>query len=208
MLQLANPALANVRRALAAELRTLESIDQPDAEGAALTLASLAEVVDSLPLRQEIGAPDGDGDALDPELTGTSRALASLKSAFSSAISVRRVDAAVTPFIAPEAQYFLRANLALQLQGARLALLRGEAALFEQSLDDAANWLNKYYDANSTPVQSALQTINDVRGSVLSVELPDISESLRLLRQFNAPADAVSRPGAEPADESQAEPEQ
>ena len=37
-----------------------------------------------------------------------------------------RADEAMRPLIAPEAQYFLRANLALQLQAARLALLRGE----------------------------------------------------------------------------------
>jgi uroporphyrin-3 C-methyltransferase len=121
---------------------------------------------------------------------------------------VRRVDEAVRPFIAPEAQYFLRANLALQLQAARLAMLRGEEAIFEQSLDDAANWLTEYYDTDKMPVQSALRTIADIRDSELSVALPDISESLRLLRQFNALADANSRISSESTDEIAAEPEQ
>ncbi len=208
ILQLANPALTNVRRALSNELRALEVMDKPDTEGMTLTLASLAGIVDSLPLRQEVDLPqEGDGE-LDPELTGTSRALASLKSAIDSAISVRRVDAAVMPFIAPEAQYFLRANLALQLQAARLALLRGEEAIFERRLDDAAAWLTAYYDTQSTPVQSALQTIADIRGSALSVAIPDISQSLQLLRQFNALADAMGAPYAESVDEIAAEPEQ
>ena len=208
ILQLANPALTDVRRALSNELRALEVMDKPDTEGMTLTLASLAGIVDSLPLRQEVDLPqEGDGE-LDPELTGTSRALASLKSAIDSAISVRRVDAAVIPFIAPEAQYFLRANLALQLQAARLALLRGEEAIFERSLDDAAAWLTAYYDTQSTPVQSALQTIADIRGSALSVAIPDISQSLQLLRQFNALADAMTAPYAESVDEIAAEPEQ
>ena len=173
-----------------------------------LTLASLAAVVDSLPLRQSAATPGDQDNSIDAELTGTSRALASLRSAIDSAVSVRRVDEAARPFIAPEAQYFLRANLALQLQAARLAMLRGEEAIFEQSLDDAANWLNEYYDTDEMPVQSALHTIADIRDSELSVSLPDISESLRLLRQFNALAEATSGIDAESTDEIAAEPEQ
>jgi len=211
ILQLANPALTAVRRALANELQALAVMETPDTAGVALTLASLAGVVDSLPLRAAPGAPSPQDEAPDAELTGTSRALASLQSAIGSAVSVRRVDEAVRPFIAPEAQYFLRANLALQLQAARLAMLRNEAQIFKHSLDDAATWLTEYYDLESTPVQSALQTIADIRGQALSVATPDISESLRLLRQFNALADAASRTNAtsaEVAEEVVAEPEQ
>lgn len=201
LLQLANPALTDVRRALANELRALGAMNEPDTEGVTLTLASLAAVVDSLPLRQEIALPGDDRAVVDPELTGTDRALASLRSAFEGIVSVRRADETLKPLIAPEAQYFLRANLALQLQAARLAMLRGEETIFQQSLDDAAAWLTEYYDAGSNPVQSALQTITDIRGSVFSVAAPDISESLRLLRQFNALANVVAAPVVEPADE-------
>ena len=201
ILQLANPALTNVRRALANELRALEVMDKPDTEGVALTLASLAVVVDALPLRQEIALPEDDGMVVDTELTGTQRALASLRSALDGVISVRRTDETLKPLIAPEAQYFLRANLALQLQAARLAMLRGEETIFQQSLDDAAAWLSEYYDTGSAPVQNALQTIAGIRGSVFAVAVPDISESLRLLRQFNALADAAATPVVEPVDE-------
>ena len=206
ILQLANPALTDVRRALANELLALEVMEKTDTAGVTLTLASLAGVVDSLPLRQEINLHEDDETAVDPELSGTDRALASLKSALDSVVSVRRTDEALKPLIAPEAQYFLRANLALQLQAARLAILRGEESIFQQSLDDAAAWINEYYDADSVPVQSALQMIADIRGSVFSVALPDISESLRLLRQFNALADAAAAPAVEPVDEPADEP--
>lgn len=205
ILQLANPALTDVRRALSTELRALEVMVKPDTAGLTLTLSSLAAVVDSLPLKQEIALPKDDETPVDPELSGTDRALASLRSALDSVVSVRRTDETLKPLIAPDAQYFLRANLALQLQAARLAMLRGEETVFQQSLDDAAAWLTEYYDTGSAPVQSALQTIADVRGSVFSIAVPDISESLRLLRQFNALADAVATPVVEPIDEPAAE---
>jgi len=206
ILQMANPALTDIRRALSNELRSLEVMDKPDTAGVTLTLASLAAVVDSLPLRQEITRSGDSGSATDTELTGTDRALESLKSAMSKAVSVRRVDETVQPLIAPEAQYFLRANLALQLQAARLAMLRGEEQLFQQSLDDAAAWLREYYNTGSAPVQSALQTIADIRDSAFTVAAPDISESLRLLRQYNAFSDAVAAPAIEPVEEIPEEP--
>jgi uroporphyrin-3 C-methyltransferase len=88
------------------------------------------------------------------------------------------------PLLTPDAIYFLRTNLTLQLQAARLALLRGEQAVFQQSLDDAAAWLELYFDADSAQVGGALQTIAEIRAGVFDVAAPDISESLRLLRQF------------------------
>ena len=184
--QLANPALTNVRRTLADELQALEFISRPDIEGVTLTLGSLANIVDSLPLQQEIDVPAADRPEIENELSGMDRAMASLRSTVGDVVSVRRTDEAVRPLIAPESAYFLRANLSLQLQIARLALLRGERAAFQQSLDDTDEWLQSYYDTDSAAVKSARQTIADVRDSLFDIEMPDISESLRLLRQFNA----------------------
>jgi uroporphyrin-3 C-methyltransferase len=206
LLQMANPALTDIRRALALELRSLDVMEKPDKEGVTLTLASLAAVVESLPLKQGVAVSgDESTTALDPELTGVDRALASMKSAFDSAITVRRVDETVQPLIAPESQYFLRANLALQLQAARLAMLRGEETVFRQSLDDAASWLTEYFDTESAAVRSSLQTISEIHGSSFSVATPDISDSLRLLRQFIAFSDATAAPVADPIEEPAAD---
>ena len=184
IVQLANPALTEVRRALSDELAALEVMDKPDIEGVTLNLASLARVVDSLPLRQ----PDeGGSEAVaqaDEEQGGVGRAWNSVKSAVSSLVKVTPADQVSMPLIAPDAIYFLRTNLTLQLQSARLALLRGEKAVFEQSLDDAAAWLRQYFDTESGQVSSALQTISEMRDGLFTATPPDISESLRLLRQF------------------------
>lgn len=190
ILQLADPRMTNIRQALSNELRALEAVATPDTAGITLTLASLASAVDALPLRQEVVVRENQASDIDPELSGMDRAMASLKNAVGGVVSVRRADEAMQPLIAPEAQYFLRANLALQLQAARLALLRGEEGIFRQSLNDADSWLDEYYDPGSTAVQSARETIAEIRDSVFSVAMPDISRSLRLLRQFNLLAEA------------------
>ena len=183
---LGNPALTDVRRAVANEMRELEAMADVDIEGAVLTLSSLADAIAALPLKNDIKVAAQDEPALDEELTGMDRAMAALKSSMSDVISVRRSDEKVTPLLPPDAAYFLRNNLMLQLQSARLAMLQGEQAIFEKSLADAASWIAEYYDADSRPVQSALQTINELRDTQLTVSKPDISGSLAALRQFLA----------------------
>lgn len=184
--KLAAPGLTDVRQALSDELRALESLEAPDIEGAALTLASLAGTVESLPLREGIVAPGQQPVDVADELSGMDRALASLKSAMSDVVSVRRTDQPVRPLLPPDAIYFLRTNLKLQLQAARLALLQDEQALFEQSLDDAAAWLREYFDPDATPVSSALDTISELKDGRYSLMRIDISRSLTLLRRYVA----------------------
>ena len=183
LLQLADPALTEVRHALSNEIRAIEVMEKLDIKGIALTLANLANVVDSLPLRQEIDIIDREMSGLDPDLSGIDRALVSLRKIVGDIVSVRRANEAILPFAVPDAVYFLRANFALQLQTAKLALLRSEKEIFEQSLGDASDWLTSYYDTESAVVLNALETITEIRNGLFPISPPDISESLRLLRQ-------------------------
>jgi uncharacterized protein HemX len=184
VVQLSDPALTEVRQAIADELAALEVMDKPDIQGITLTLASLARVIDSLPLRQIAEAKAEENAEIDPDLSGVDRAWASVKGAVSGLVKVTGPDQTAIPLLTPDAIYFLRTNLTLQLQAARLALLRGEQAVFRQSLDDAAAWLEQYFDAESAQVGSALETIDEIRGGMFTVAAPDISQSLRLLRQY------------------------
>ena len=183
IVQLANPALTDVRRAISDELATLDVMEKPDIEGATLTLASLARVVDSLPIASGADA-DEEAPEADPEQSGASRAWSSVKNAMSGLVKVTPPEQAKLVQLSPDAEFFLRNNIALQLQSARLALLRGEQAIFEQTLDDTSALLNEYFDTDSASVTGALETIAEVRGHVFTTATPDISESLRLLRQF------------------------
>ena len=188
--QVADPALIEVRRALSDELAALEGMEKPDIEGITLTLSSLARVVTTLPLRQAGGDTLEDADTAD-STSGVDRAWSSVKGAMSGLVRVTPPDETAIPLMTPDAEYFLRTNLTLQLQVARLGLLRGEQAIFEQSLDDAADWLDTYFDAENAQVRGAATTIAEIRQSLPSVATPDISESLRLLRQFKSIAESA-----------------
>jgi uroporphyrin-3 C-methyltransferase len=107
-----------------------------------------------------------------------------MKDAMSGLVKVTPPDQPKVLLVAPDAEFFLRNNIALQLQAARLALLRGEQAIFEQALDDTSTLLDTYFDASSEQVASAKLTINEIRETVATTSAPDISGSLSLLRQY------------------------
>lgn len=186
IVQLADPALTGVRSALADELAALEGLEKPDIEGITLTLASLARVVESLPLRPRLADDTDEEVNMDEELSGLDRAWAAFGDAASGLVRVTTPEEMAAPLMTPDAEYFLRTNLALQIQVARLAMLRGEQAVFDESLDDADDWLDRYFDTESAQVRGARATIAEIRDGLFAVTPPDISQSLRLLREYNS----------------------
>jgi len=168
--QLSDPGLTAVRRAISDELAALELVEKPDIEGATLTLASLARVVESLPLAN---AAQEEGSVVDDQQSTFDQAWGSIKDAMSGLVKVTPPDQARLAFVSPDAAYFLRNNIALQLAKPHdLALLRGEQAVFEQTLDDTSALLDTYFDTKSEQVSSAQQTIRDIREAVFAAPAP------------------------------------
>jgi uncharacterized protein HemX len=110
------------------------------------------------------------------------RALARVGAAFAGLVTVRRSSGEdFTPL--PEQRYFLYRSLELELEAARLALLRGDAADYAQSLDAAERALQTRFDADDPGVQSALATLGKLEEIELVPAWPDISGSLAELRR-------------------------
>ena len=182
--ELSNPAYTPVRRAIADELAALAATEDVDVEGITLALGSLAATVPTLPLVNDIAVPGDDTPAADLDgMSGWARAGAATREALSGMVRVRRSDERVEPMLSPEAEYFLRLNLQLKLQAARLSLLLGDAAGFRQSLDDAATWLGQYFDRDDPAVTTAIATLEQTAATAIVTERPDVSGSLTLLRR-------------------------
>ena len=190
LLQLADPALTDVRRTIADEMAALEIMEKPDIAGATLILASLARVVDSLPMRGTGDSSNADSTNNTEEEAGAiARGWNAIVGAISGLVSVKSPDEDQAALITPDVADLARSNLSLQLQAARLALLRGEQTIFEQSIDDADAWLALYFDVSSEQVKSTRTTMAEIRDEYSAVAPPDISQSLRLLRQYKTLAE-------------------
>jgi uroporphyrin-3 C-methyltransferase len=180
--ELNDPRLTPVRKQLAKELNGLKAVPRPDTEGIVLTLGSLADGLEDLPLRNSI--PDTFRET--PEepaetLTGFDRATATVRAALASLVSIRRADDPISPLLSDAQKTVLIRSLDLELQLARLAIMRGDAGMFRRSIAAATERVAEQFDPASAEVQSALSSLRDLSTAQLPEELPDISGSLTLL---------------------------
>ncbi len=200
-----DPAFVPVRQSIANEITALKAVVVPDITGLALTLASLIGRVEDLPLRDVPHVRTARSVAGDGEENTQPLDWADIPGAIwrdiRGLVVVRREDKPIEPLRAPEEAWYLRQNLQLKLEQARLSLLRHETVLFHQLLDEATHWLKAKFDGESAAVESMLESLQNLQQAELQPSLPDISDSLRVLRQdmqgLGIEVEAAQREGGE-----------
>jgi len=178
---LGDPALTPVRALLSDERTALKAIPRPDTEGMILALGSLARALEKLPLAR--AAPDqfgGSRNNVAPE-SGLERAWRVIVDALLGIVRVKHDDDPITPLMSEVEESMLFRSLDIELQIARLAIIRNEARIYQLALKTVADRLERYFDKNSPAVTAALGTVNELVNVELPSELPDISGSLALL---------------------------
>ncbi len=184
---LADPAWLGVRERVADEIAALRAVPRVDVEGLALSLRSLARRSETLPVlgaRYRAGDPRAAGKGSGGDARGESwrEALEIAWNEVKQLVEVRRNDQPVAPMLAPELEYFLYQNLRLQLDAARLALLRGEAPLYAESLRSARDWAATYFDQEHAATQATLAELDRLLGVDIAPPLPELGQALRELR--------------------------
>jgi len=181
---LADPGLTEVRAAIARDRDRLRGLSRVDVSGMALTLGSLMERVDELPVAagraRDAAAAD---QAEDGETLPWWRQLKSRGSeVLQDLVTIRHEDAPVRPLLAPEQEYFLRRNLTLSLATARLALLEEEPEIWRASIAEARDWLDRYFDGEDRRVEAMEETLAELADQGIRQDRPDVSAALERLR--------------------------
>jgi len=194
-----DPALLPVRKQLANEIQALRSVDQPDVPGLSLALGGLIDEADKLPLNSPhpaeaveqpaSGAAAAKGSGWRDALKGVWEELKGL-------VVVRHPEHPAEPLLPPSQRFFLTQNLRLQLEQARLALLQGDAADYRQRIATAQGWIRTYFDQEAAATRGALDTLAHLAKQDVHPKLPDISGSLRSLKQYRAKLHQGSGQGA------------
>jgi uroporphyrin-3 C-methyltransferase len=182
-----DPSWAGVREQLARDIASLAALDLPDVEGLSARLAALLEQVPQLQLAGADQAQPRPGTPLvDTQTPPAERSWQTLWDDFwgglKDSVRIRRSDQPVQPMLAPEHQFFLAQNLKLQLEAARLALVRGEPALYRDSLQTARGLLQDYYDPAAAGTRAMAQALDELAAVDLRPELPDVGRALRALK--------------------------
>jgi uroporphyrin-3 C-methyltransferase len=89
----------------------------------------------------------------------------------------------IPAMMTPDQQIYLQENLQLLIMQAQWSAFNHNNALYQSSLKQAKDWVNKYYVQNSANTQAFLKSIDELLVIDLSPNYPDLSKSLSSLNQ-------------------------
>jgi len=180
--RLDRPQFVPLRRALARDMDRLKAVPFVDVAGISLRLDQAVKAVDSLPLALEERLPVAAPEAPPKDEPGWRRFLREVWQDIRQLVRVENLDRPEAPLLTPQQEFFLRENLKLRLLSARFYLLFRDQANFRADLSAADQWLKKYFDTRTKPVQSLLTVLAELRKTEMGAELPGIAGSMDAVR--------------------------
>ncbi|MGB1836687.1 MAG: uroporphyrinogen-III C-methyltransferase [Marinobacter adhaerens] len=181
-----------VRQQLAREILALKGLTDVDRTGLYLTLEAAIDSIHQLTDQALISenAPGFVVSAAERESAGTGeepgavvQAWNKVKATLMQVVVVRRMDEPVKPLLSPDQSAYARLNLQLMLEEAEMAVLRGNQPLYERALTKARTTIDDWYNASNPRVTALSETLAELAGKNVDPELPDISQSLDLLKE-------------------------
>ena len=181
-----DPGLIPVRKKITDEIGLLKQVKLPDIAGMASQLGSIASTLDTLPFIQNIRTLDSMEKPGLPTETDTGFSFVSriAKDIANGLFTIQRTNEPIEPLLPPQEKQYLKHNLNLKIEEARVALLSQETELFRKNLAAVEDWTRKYFNDQDPSVTNLLQTVTQLKQVELRPSLPDISSSLRDLKAW------------------------
>jgi uncharacterized protein HemX len=186
-----DPAYLGVRQALAVARQDLAAVVVPDDLAISGELHAIQKAVPGLPFHQS--SPTAAGAVPEQDAGWWEK----LKSTFASLVTVRRSTEEENRRISLQDEDYVRQQLWLQMEVARLALMRRDQAAFRSELGQAQALLLEWFDPDSRDVQSVGTRLEELLALNVTVAWPDISAPWTMLKQIRA-VQAVPLSPAEP----------
>jgi len=198
-----DPAYLAVRQRISAEIAALDAVPAVDQTGLASSLDALMAQIDTLPMQGHpaaqaaAGTDTGTGEVAQPAVdwrhwSAWRQLPGVIWDAIQKLVRVREHDRPIEPMVAPAEEYFLKQNLRLQLESARLAVLRQAPLIYRQTLETARAWIADYFDTGDSGVAAVQERLTELASINIRPDLPDISGSLNALRDQAAMAPVAS----------------
>ena len=188
-----DPALINTRKEIANAIQGLKQVDQADLAGLSLTMSALIKELGELPTNTPdpvAKIQESNADLSETKNVSSWRELpAAIWRDLKSLIVIRQHDQPVAPLLSPQQRFFLVENLRLELEQARLAMLTGQAEVYQERIQTAKQWIEKHFDKEAAVTKAALDTLQQLQEAAIAPELPDISSAYQALQKYEANAE-------------------
>ena len=186
LVELDDSGLFALRRVLAEDMAALWAAGSLDIAGIYLQLAAVANQAQQLKLIEMPQLQVAPVEA-QPDQDWQQRMQAGLNAAWQKLaqyIQIKRRDEIYKPLLAPEYEAAVRQNVGVMFEQAQLAALSGQQRIYQASLAKAKHWLEMYYTLDQASTAAVLSRIDDLAQQQIALTLPDISGSLRTLKNY------------------------
>ena len=173
-----DPMYLSVRQRIAASRQALASVPGVDRVQLSAQLSNMQSQLAALPFRGEAGVRDV------PMLSDDAGWWESFKHTLSSLVTVRRRVPEEQAMLSLEDKDYLRQGLWLQLESARLALMRSDADTYTSSLNRVEATVEQFFQAGSAEAQSLLAGVASLKETEIAPAMPDISAPWTQVRQL------------------------
>jgi len=173
-----DPIYLSVRQRIAAARQALATVPAIDRIQLSARLNKMQSDIPALPFRGE------DVQQAEPILADDAGWWESFKHTMASLVTVRRRVSEDQSMLSLDDKDYLRQGLWLQLESARLALMRSDATTYINSLDRVGQSVEQFFQVGDPAVKILLLETADLKGINLAPAMPDISAPWTQLRQL------------------------
>jgi len=172
---LADPSVLPVRATLAEDIQTLQQLNPVSQSSVALALTGMIAQIDKLPLDtfekpQDANAEDTTlSESTDDWQENLAKVWRSLVNDF---LTIKTIEGPVEPVLSLEAQFLAKEQLRLQLMHAQTAALKGDAGLYNQSLQYAQTLIIEKFDTEKSQVTGFVDALQNLIATDVSRPIP------------------------------------
>lgn len=180
-----DPAVVNVRENLAREIATLQALPTVDVAGLFAQLSAQAARVETFTVVSDATVQDFSVAPAAAEAVEPSGWWRGVKQAFGAYFVVSRNNGAALPQLSTSEQYQLRALVQLHIEQAKVALLRGDARLYQSALEDALVTSRRWLRSDEGSFDDFTAALTTLRDTPTVVDIPAVDQALSSLRRLS-----------------------
>jgi uroporphyrin-3 C-methyltransferase len=185
--ELGDPSLFPLQRTISEDIAAIRALPTANIADIHLSLSGLINELETLPINliedNSVKPPEPTDFSLSSESADWQENLTKSFKGFVSDllfVSPGVAENEVMPFMMPEQQWFLRANVKMAMLQAQIAVLQGKQQVFDDAVKRSLNGLQYFNQADSS-VKAVILTLSSVSKNLIQTQYPEHFASQKLI---------------------------